>query len=307
LSDADGKRHARDLSDFDEAVVIADMPPNRPFQFSLISEGGARQCTWQLFSKPAPSAQLYSDAVIIDLRRPSWCIDPNCEFDLRSVERVALGSDWKNEEGDLVYSIRALSFRKRGPNAGPPGPRSTSIGGTQGPEGWCWRSVAYDPQWNVAPVELTAGTTVTFPTPIETPFASDYAPDRQLPEIAADLPSDTVSYRDLTDCYSVELNVDWDPASPATAYTGGKSEPQFALQDDRNHTAYFKLVEPQGPVSVRLEGATPGLWPPTSGLDDRSEFERIRSHVTRLSIRSDRALSVLGVRCCDAQASCRGL
>lgn len=306
LNDADEASRIRDLSDFDEAVIVADLPPNKPFQFSLLSDHDTRQCTWQLFSKPSPTNLRYSDAVVVDLRRPSWCIDPNCAFDLRSVEYARLGSDWKNAEGSLEYSVRSLTFRKR-TQADPSLDRTAAIGGMWGPHGWCWRSVSYAPQWDAAPVAAAEGGGVYFPAPVATPFSSDYAPEKQLPEVATD-PSTNLGLgaRDVMTCASMQLDVDWDPASPATSWNGS-SEPEFAFKDERGHTAYFKLSRPQGLDTVLLMGGKPGIWPTPSEQEYEREYEQIRRSVTQISIRSDQAIAVNGLRCCDSTGTCQDL
>lgn len=311
LKDADGSHHTRDLSDFDEAVIWTTLPADKPFQFSLVAGGGTRQCTWQLFNKPESQGKQYSDALIIDLRRPSWCSDPNCEFDLRNVERLTLGSDWKNGDGQQEYSLRTVAFRKRRAATNAAATRSALIGGTQGPFGACWRSVSYDPRWDVSPVQLTqqpTGQSIAFPKPVENSIASTNAPSPVLPELGLDLPIGSAGLRDLASCASVELAVDWDPASEASAYGGGNSTPQFVLRDERGKTASINLVRPEGLTPVVIAGEVSEIWPPVSSPQDKQrEFERIRSHVTRVSIRSDRAITLFDLRCCDLAENCHAL
>lgn len=302
LEDAEGTLRVRDLSDFDEAVIVADLPPDKQFQFSLLSDHGTRQCTWHLSSKPSSTNLQYSDAVVIDLRRPSWCIDPNCAFDLRSVERASLGSDWKNEDKSLKYTIRSLAFRKR-KLAAPSLQRSTSIGGTWGLHGWCWRSISYTPRWNVGSVTAGDGF-VASPAPIESTWASDI----QLPEIAADPATNrNLGARDLTPCAYIEIDADWDPASPGAAWTAN-SEPELALQDDRSSTATFKLSKPQGAVvKVPIDLLPSFIWPNPPAEQFSDEYQRIRSSVTRIAIRSDQAINVRALRCCDSSRICGDL
>lgn len=308
LKNADGKPRVRDLSDFDEAVIVADVPPQKPFQFSLLSDHGTRQCTWHLIGKTSPENLQYSDTYVIDLRRPSWCIDPACTFDLSRVEQASLGSDWKNGERSnepLTYSVRALAFRKRAlaePSLG----RSKAIGGIWGPDGLCWRSISYTPRWDVAPLNAREGF-VDFPAPTDTP---SWSTDNQLPEIAIELTGDRgFGTRSLMPCVTMQLDVDWDLASTGT------SEPEFALKDDRNRTATFKLPkQTPGMVNVNLESRPSFIWPvpqprgtETMEAAENAAYREIRSSVTRISIRSTQATTVKGIRCCDGVGICQDL
>ena len=134
--------------------TVSGFPSEGQFQFSLLSDQGKRQCTWQLRANPARSANDIEgpETYVIDLRTPSWCVDPQCRFDVTNVERATIGSYWRDAQPPFEYSVQALAFRKRsGSNA-----TAEILGGVTGPSGWCWKSVAYDSDWEVQrPAQLS--------------------------------------------------------------------------------------------------------------------------------------------------------
>ena len=140
-----------DLSNFDEVVLWVDLPVDTPFQFALSADHGRQQCTWQLRASTAPY-------YVINLKQPSWCIDPRCGFDLTKVERLSVGSDWSAKSVNYSrFSISALAFRKRLLSAQDQSTGSlTRLGGLPGPNGWCWRAVSYDPLWLTRLTRYTA-------------------------------------------------------------------------------------------------------------------------------------------------------
>lgn len=298
----------QDLSNYDELVLVADMPENRPLQLSLVAAHGQRQCVWQLFSKPqtASSPRTYSDNFIIDLRRPSWCVSPSCDFDLTAVESMAIGSDWKDAVEKHTYSVRALAFRQR--SAETETPRTKSIGGKLGPNGWCWRAVSYDPRWDVAPVQLSDGA-VTFPEPKATLFLSDYKLDAGVPELAADPPlSGQTGPRDLSTCVSLKLDLSFGEKGTSSNIEPGNA--QFAMKDDRGYTCWFDLDTSSTVARIDLENQPLGVWGPGMPVNTSvaKEYSAIRHAVARISVRSEHALTVRSVQCCDAgDVVCRPL
>src|SRR5512133_3247498 len=198
LAGAEPGARTQDLSAYDELVLVADLPENQPFQLSLVSSHDQNQCVWQLFSKPktASSSPTYSDNFVVDLRRPSWCVSPSCDFDLSAVEGLTIGSDWKDRVEKHSYSVRSLAFRQRASQAQVK--RATSLGGKVVPNGWCWRAVVYDPRWDVGEVQITDGS-VTLSTANAKPLPSNYSLEAGVPQLAADMsPSHRIGPRDTS-------------------------------------------------------------------------------------------------------------
>jgi hypothetical protein len=290
------------IADFDEALLVATLPAGEPFQFALVAEHGKRQCTWQLFGNydaNTPSKKS-SDTYVIDLRRPSWCIDPDCSFDINNVERASLGSDWKVAWGNIDYTVRSLTFRRR-PN------RSAltlaGYGGLTGLGGWCWKPVAYDPVWESKPIAVSDSKAVSVDAPDSHSSPPRATTDGQDPELAADLPPspDHPASLDLRRCAAIELCLGVGPSNP------GSKPPMFVLQNEIGQTIAWSISNPDGcPIVNLLEN--PG-WPDTGpfskfGLDD------VRKSVTRLSVRYSGSIAVSSIRCCTTAgdaSSCAGI
>lgn len=288
----------QDLTEFDQAVLVADLPPHRLFQFAVVSDNGRRQCTWQLATGTTEGRSTH----VIDLNRPSWCVDPKCGFDRASVDRITIGTDWKATQGSVNIAPIALAFRKRSISA----EGEHSLGGIEGPGGLCWRPVAYDPQWVVEPA-LTAAALISSATQpavtVRTPqaFASYAQPDpygeheKQVPEFAADFMDDS-GPRDFSNCASVRLCLELGRSTIENA------ESAFVLQNDRGQTAWWSMRNSATEASscshwVDISAQHTGIWP--NGAD----VDAIRGSVTRLSIRYSGQVTVQSAECCNADAS----
>jgi hypothetical protein len=279
------------LSDFDEAVlVVTPLPAGKPFQVALVAEHGKRQCTWQMFGNPksadAGSTTPGSDTYVINLRRPSWCVDPACSFDVNQVEKLSLGSDWEGNQGKFSYAVQAIALRKR------PGSLkgSTDFGGITGPSDWCWKPVTYEPAWEVQPVTAVASNDGTKPVQVAQPeFYALSKPGAVDPELAADLPNDAGS-RDLTSCAAIGVCADL--KSPGD---GSQPTPYLVMRNELGQTYAWKIVDPANcPSLVKLDSSglkyAAGLIQPT--LAD------ILGSVTRISIRHPGSITVRSVKCC---------
>lgn len=290
-----------DLSAYDEAVLVVSGPPTASgfpsegqFQFSLISDQGKRQCTWQLRANPAPSASDIEgpETYVVDLRSPSWCVDPQCRFDATSVERATIGSYWRDAQQPFGYSVQALAFRKRsGSNA-----TAGILGGVTGPSGWCWKSVAYDSDWELQrPAQLSLSPeaiSVRADTPIY--FGNAEGP----PQLAADLPENDGS-RDLRGCTTMKLGLEL-LSTPVAANLG--YDRQLVIQSEAGQTCSWPLPgSVAGVTSVALDTCN-NWWPTTwTSIDRRQDLLRA---VTRISIGYSGSMQVNSVACCDANDNC---
>jgi hypothetical protein len=270
-----------DLRDFDEAVLYASIPYKTPFQFSISSEHGLRQCTWHLIGSESPYH-------VINLRQPSWCIDPGCSFDLSKVERASVGSDWTgNGYPDSSLSISALAFRKRN-MADRDKSRGTpeTVGGIIGLDNFCWRAVSYYPQFTVRLREENTGIDLVS-------FDSDTS---NRIELAADLPAteDSVSARDFSQCSSINVTVH------ETLKTGTSF--RLGLTNERGQTVSLPLSpQTSGLYSVDLT-SNGFLWPESNEATDdlprpTSNLE-IAQNAVRLSLQYNGDFQVDKVQCC---------
>jgi hypothetical protein len=278
-----------DLREYDEAVLWAKLPPNVPFQFALSAEHGLRQCTWQLQSGNEPY-------YVINLRQPSWCVDPECGFDLSEVERVSIASDWKNSGGRLSsFEVSALSFRKRlftGEDLSPGTPNR--LGGLPGPGEFCWRALSFFPEWLGRLTRYTASRGIGIEVLRRNDTGSNYT------ELGADLPTSGHSDRprDFTTCPVV--NVCTTEALPAQSL-------EFVLTNERGQTCSWPLSRVSQSSCYRAPlNASGVLWPrPTEGTADfppPQVPEDVARTAVRMALRFPGDLQVQSVQCCDADA-----
>jgi hypothetical protein len=274
-----------DLRDFDEAVLYASIPKNAPFQFSISSDHGRRQCTWQLLGSESPYH-------VINLRTPSWCIDPDCSFDLSRVERASIGTDWTgNSYPDSSLTVSVLAFRKRIMAASDTS-RGTpeTVGGITGLHDFCWRAVSYFPEFTVRLRDENTG--------IE--FKSVDSRSGHSIELVADLPAneDSVSARDFSQCSSINVTVH------ETLNTGTSF--QFALANERGQTVSWPLSsQTSGLYSVDLKSGG-FLWPEsnesTVDLPPPKNSLEVAQNAVRLILRYNGDYQVDKVQCCTANA-----
>jgi hypothetical protein len=278
-----------DLSEYDEAVlVVSALPPDQPFQFSLVSDHGKRQCTWQLKANPAAKNGSVAEfqTYVINLRKPSWCVDPQCKFDTGSVEQATVGADWKAEQKRFDYSVKTLAFRKR------PGSTAASgiLGGVTGPSGWCWKSVSYDSAWELERPEQLRLATDTIPVSMGAPTLYGHPTDP--PELAADLP-DNFGSRDLRGCKTVRLGLDSLGKSVAT--TPLLYDRQLALTNEAGQTCSWPLPQSAGGIAQIDVGDCinpwPNDWAPVNS-------EPLLESVTRISVRYSGSIQISSVECC---------
>jgi hypothetical protein len=276
-----------DLRKFDEAVLWAKLPPNQPFQFALSADHGLRQCTWQLKSGEEPY-------YVINLRQPSWCVDPECSFDLSKVERASIASDWKNGEGPLPnFDVSALAFRKRmmAPEDVSPG-TSDRVGGLPGPGGFCWRALSFFPEWLGRLTRYSSVGGIGLEVLRKSETVGNYT------ELAADLPTNRLSDRprDFTQCPVV--NVCMPEALPAQSL-------EFVLTNERGQTCSWPLspATRENCYRAALNGFG-ALWP--SATEATADFpkpnspEDVAKTVVRIALRFAGDVRVQSVQCCDA-------
>lgn len=274
------------LADFDEAVLWA-RPHGDTFQFSLSADHGRRQCSWQLRASDSPF-------YVINLRQPSWCIDPNCSFDLSQVERASIGSDWSLAEGSSSnVEVHALSFRKRLLSEGESTlGRATRLGGTPGPSGFCWRAISYQPE------SLARLTQYLSPNEgISLDLLRQGGGSYGAAELTADLPvSDTsIGPRDFRACSRIRV---------CTPTALSSQVLQFVLQNELGQTATWNLATDGNCYTAQLDSA--GITWPTSN-EAANEFtapvdsDAVRATTTRLALRfAGTGLGVTSLECCDA-------
>ena len=287
------------LDGFDEAVlVVSGLPQGKPFQFALVSDHGQRQCTWQLNGSPSDGFQTY----IINLSKPSWCVDPDFRFDTANVQWVSIGSDWATEQSPLVDNRRTsivckigtLAFRQHpAPLAEP---RSGFLGGAFGPGGWYWRSIAYDPAWDVPQAKNPSFSEARNPVSITQPTLYGVPSNRALPELGADPPEDSGTF-DLTTCKYIELCL-----KPGNL-VGENKDLRLALTNTLNQTCDWDISTPTPPNCARaiVSGDPASSWSPVGPGPKCSELSHA---VRRLSVRYSGAMQINSVKCCLSEGMC---
>lgn len=138
----------KNLQLYSKAVLRADIPNDRAFQFTLAS--GDSYCTWAYLGRGDAEYE-------IDLRHPLNCVSTSCELRFDHVDRASVTSEWSipddssarstnanpRREGPETFTIRGLDFVVARDQ-----PSWAGYGGARGPMGWCWRLQAYEPQTN---------------------------------------------------------------------------------------------------------------------------------------------------------------
>ncbi len=273
------------LLDYDEAVLVATVPTDVPFQFSFVGSHGERQCTWQLRGK---SKEADSDTYVINLRKPSWCIAPKCTLEGKRFEKVSFGTDWATSaEKPLAFQISALAFRNRPSDTTTAQVASgSSLGGIVDLNGWCWKSVTYDSAWEMEPARADRSSASVI---VDKP--KDYAtPQWPPPELAADLPD--FDGRDLSVCATIDLYLELrDHVSDLV------DKAELAIQNDFGQTWTWPILDPTAsPARVEVSSPGSGGWPPNENLP-RDQYV-VLAAATRLSVRYAGRIEVRGLKCC---------
>ena len=136
---------AKDLSLYDTVYLDATIQRDKAVQFELSNPDG--NCHWLLLGTGA--RQHYS----IDLSQPQACATRGCAFHLDQTSSLSISSEWTTNPvpspspvnpsrttGLVDIIVHSVDFEV-GPNKAT---NWSAYGGSIGPNGWCWRPVAYD-------------------------------------------------------------------------------------------------------------------------------------------------------------------
>jgi hypothetical protein len=277
-----------DLSAFDEAVLRASwvgLPANsRSFQFALSSEHGKRQCTWQLTASEQPY-------YVINLRQPSWCVDPTCQFDTTNVERASIAADWTSAEGKVQFDVQALSFRKRimSPADGSNG-IATRLGGRSGdPGNFCWRPVSFysDSLARLYPPLEGTGLDVR-----------SSGGNGNAPALTADLFGGADAKRDFTQCPYV--------LAQTAAALPSNEDFRVVLTNEDGQTWSCSLAHSGtgNSYGVALESSTACFaWPPNvegATLAHPTSASEVLGSTVRIALKSTVNFQLTALQCCDS-------
>lgn len=176
-----------------KVILVADIPEDEGFDFSLGSRHNAERCTWHVSGKGKSRYEF-------DLDRVNHCDCPSsCDCDFE-VEEARVSSRWDTST-DLSFSVCGVEF-EWGPDRDPIvelGP-----GGIQALNGWCWRPISYHKEAFADLDESLTGSKQTVGTV--------RGRDRQTAMLAADFamgkPGEERKYCNLNEVTGIRLTAD---------------------------------------------------------------------------------------------------
>lgn len=140
------------VADLDHVVLSADLPAGKVTDFLLSADQGGRQfCKWSIYGRGGADYYLsvkQQAEGLVATQGPSpstvnelkWCRcdDCDCTFDVRA---AAIGSEWTTEVGEYPCLMCGLQRYESVPVQAQAFKWSR---GAKGPNGFCWRPIAYD-------------------------------------------------------------------------------------------------------------------------------------------------------------------
>lgn len=161
----------RNMIPYDKAYLKASIPEGQKFSFAISSGHAGSACNWHRIGKGGVAEYEF------DLAHPNVCTSPNCVFDIRDVMWASVQSAWEprgTATKKAAFEIDALEFGV----ASTPTIDPLTYGGAFGPNGWCWRPIAYEAggycDWNGSPSARSVAAILGGSASTSTRLAADF-------------------------------------------------------------------------------------------------------------------------------------